>query len=88
MPQHDLLVLMGMGGIFILLGIAATIWGKKEEKSYYNSLSTRSVNTDTREFVEHWPRRPQFGSLKVGGRIAIIIGVLMIVVGGAFWLWG
>ncbi len=88
MPQHDLLVLMGMGGIFILLGLAAIMWGRKEEKSYYNSLSTRSVRTDTREFLEHWPHRPQFESLKIGGRIAIVIGVLMIVVGGAFWLWG
>ncbi|MFC2052269.1 hypothetical protein ACFLT4_06030 [Chloroflexota bacterium] len=88
MLQLDLLVLMGMGSIFILLGLGAIIWGKKEEKSYYDALSTRSVRTDTREFMEHWPRRPQFGSLKIGGRIAIAIGALMIAVSGAFLLWG
>ncbi|MFC1977002.1 hypothetical protein ACFLWS_01875 [Chloroflexota bacterium] len=85
MPQHDWFVIMGMGGLFILLGLAAIIWGRKEEKGYYDSLSTQA---DTREFLEHWPRRPQFGALKIGGRIAIAIGVLMIVMSGAFWLWG
>jgi len=84
MPQYDWLMLIGMGGLFVLLGIAAIIWGRREEKSYYDSLSTR---TDTREFLEHWPQRPQFGALKIGGRIAIAIGGLMIIMGGAFWLW-
>ena len=85
MPQYDWFVLMGMGGLFILLGLAAIIWGRSEEKSYYNSLSTRF---DKREFLEHWPQRPQFGSLKIGGRIALAIGVLMVVAGGALLLWG
>ena len=85
MPQDDWFVLMGMGGLFILLGLAVIIWGKKEEKGYYNSMSHRA---DTREFLEHWPQRPQLGALKIGGRIAIAIGVLLIVMGGAFWLWG
>ena len=86
MPQNDWLVIMGIGGFFILLGLVAVAWGKKEEKNYYNSLST-SERPDTREFLERWPERPQFGGLKIGGWIAIAIGVLMIVMGGAFWLW-
>ena len=85
MPQHDLFVLMGMGGLFIFLGLTAIIWGRSEEKSYYDSLSTR---TDTREFLKHWPQRPQFGALKIGGLIAIAIGTPMIVIGGALLLWG
>ena len=85
MPQLSMLVLVGMGIVFILLGLGAIVWGKSEEKSYYDTLSTR---TDTREFLEHWPQRPQFGALKIGGWIAIAIGVLMVVMGGAFWLWG
>jgi len=74
-----------MGGLFILIGLGAIIWGRSEEKNYYNSLSTRA---DKREFLEHWPRRPQLGALKIGGRIALAIGVLMVVMGSAFWLWG
>lgn len=84
MPQHDWLVLMGMGGSFILLGLAAIIWGRHEEKSYYNSLSGR---TDEREFLEHWPPRPQLGALKIGGRIAIAIGLFMLAIGGGLRLW-
>lgn len=85
MPLQDLWVLMGMGGLFGLLGLAAIIWGKSEEKSYYDSLSARP---DTREFLEHRPQRPQLGALKIGGRIAVAIGLLMLVMGGIILLWG
>jgi len=85
MTQQDVFVLIGMGCLFILLGLAAFIWDKKEEKGYYDSLSSRP---DTREFLEHWPQRPQFGALKIGGWITITIGILMVIMGGAFWLWG
>ncbi|MFC1949801.1 hypothetical protein ACFLW0_06495 [Chloroflexota bacterium] len=85
MPQSGLIAMMVMSGVFILLGVGAIIWGRNEEKSYYDALSTRP---DSREFMDHWPPRPQFGALKIGGRIAIIIGILLVLFGGAFWLWG
>ena len=85
MPYNDFWVLMGIGGVFILLGLAAIIWGKREEKSYYDSLSDRA---DLREYLEHWPQRPEPGALKVGGWRAIAIGVLLAIVGGILWLWG
>ena len=85
MQHRDSFILMGMGGLFILLGIAAIFWGRGEEKGYYNSLSSRP---DAREFLEHLPLRPEPGALKIGGWLAIAIGLLMLVMGGAFWLWG
>ena len=85
MPERDLLILMGMGGLFVILGIATIIWGKREEKSYYDALATRS---DALEFLEHEPERPEPGALKIGGWIAMAIGLLMLVIGGAFLLWG
>ena len=85
MPQTDYFVIMGLGGLFIILGLAAIIWGKREEKGYYNSISARP---DTREFLEHWPRRPEPGALKIGGWIAISIGLLMLIMGGVFLLSG
>ena len=85
MLHRDFLILMGMGGLFILLGIAAIFWGRGEKKSYYNAISTRH---DVREFLEHEPERPEPGALKIGGWLAIVIGLLMLVMGGAFWLWG
>jgi len=85
MPQNDWLALMGIGGFFVLLGLGLIIWGRREEKSYYDALST---HPDKREYLEHWPQRPQFGALKIGGRIALAIGVLLIVMGGVLWWWG
>ena len=85
MPERDFLILIGMGGLFVILGIGAIIWGRSEEKSYYNALAARS---DAREFLEHEPERPEPGGLKLGGWIAIAIGLLMVAVGGGFWLWG
>jgi len=76
---------MGMGGLFILLGLATIVWGKSEEKDYYDSLSTRS---DVREYLEHLPQRPEPGALKIGGWIALALGLIMVAMGGAFLLWG
>jgi hypothetical protein len=83
--ENDWLIVIGMGGLFILLGLATIFWGKREEKSYYNAISTRA---DAREYLEHWPHRPEPGALKTGGRIAISIGLLLLAIGGFIWLWG
>lgn len=85
MRDGNLIALMGIGGFFILLGLAAIIWDRKEEKGYYDSISSRP---DTREFLEKWPPRAQFGALKIGGWISITIGTLMLIIGGVFWLLG
>ena len=84
MLEQDCFILMGVGGLFIILGLAAIIWGRIEEKTYFNSLSTRPG--DLREFLAHWPPRPQPGALKIGGWIADAIGVVMLAVGVVFWL--
>ena len=83
MPHQDWFVLMVMGGAFILLGLGGIFWGKREEKSYFNSLSSRP---DVREYLEHWPQRPEPGALKVGGWIAITLGLLMLALGIVFLL--
>lgn len=86
MPQDDWVIILGVGGLFLLIGIAAYIWGWSEEKSYYNSMPARRF--DVREFLEHSPFRPEPEALKIGGRIAVAIGLLMLLAGGALWLWG
>ena len=85
MPQGDCFIIMGIGGFFAILGIILIVWGKSEKKRYYNSLT---AGTDAREFLEHWPERPRVGALKIGGWIALAIGVLMVLMGSAFLLWG
>ena len=86
MPQTDLLILVVMGGLFVLLGFGAIFWDKQEQKNYYNTIPTR--RTDVREYMEQSPKRPEFEAIKVGGRIAIIIGLVLFIMGGVFWLWG
>ena len=83
MPHGDCFILMGVGGGFIILGLVGILWGRHEERSYFESLTARP---DLREFMAHWPERPQPGALKIGGWIAIAIGLLMLVVGVIFWL--
>jgi hypothetical protein len=75
---------MVMGGLFILLGLGAFFQGRADERRYFNSISAR---TDIREYLEHWPQRPVPGALKVGGWIAIALGVFMLVLGIAFLFW-
>lgn len=83
MSQGDWLILIGIGGGFIILGIIGILWGRYEEKKYFEALAERR---DVREFMSHWPERPQPGSLKIGGWIALAAGALMLVVGVILWL--
>jgi len=85
MPHTDLWVMMGLGGLFIVLGVVALLRGGGEEKEYYKAISSRP---DVREYMEHTPERPEPGGLKIGGVITIIVGLVMLIIGGAFWLWG
>jgi len=81
---QDCLILMGLGALLLVLGLATVIWGKREEKGYFNALSARPG--DTREFMERWPPRPQPGALKLGGWLAVAIGLVMLITGGVLWL--
>ena len=85
MPYSDYFIMVCTGGFFAILGIIFISLGKGEEKGYYDSLASRP---DAREFLEHWPNRPRVGAVKIGGWIALAIGLVLAVVGGVFWFWG
>jgi hypothetical protein len=61
-----------IGVCIFLMGIGFAIWGRREEKRYYDSLTTRP---DLREFVSHWPPRIEPGALKTGGWIGVVVGL-------------
>jgi hypothetical protein len=84
MPDYDLLVVIVLGGLFILLGAGFLIWGKNEKRDYYKAISTRS---DVREYMEHTPERPEPGGLIIGGVIALLLGLFILALGGALWIW-
>lgn len=79
MIQQEWLVALAVGGFFILLGIVALIWDKKEEQAYYNAILGKR---DVREFLHHWPWRPELGAIKVGGRISIALGLVLMISSG------
>lgn len=81
--MSDYYWMMAGGGFFLIIGLVLLFLGRGEEKGYYNSLTDR---TDAREFLDHWPRRPRVGSIKVGGWIALAVGLTLVVAGGVFWL--
>ncbi len=81
---RDCLILIGAGGLFLVIGILAYTWGKREEESYYRTLAKHPG--DAREFMQRWPPRQQPGALKIGGGIAIAVGAILLVTGGIFCL--
>lgn len=81
----DYLILVTIGGSFTLLGLIAIVCGRSEQRGFYDSLSTR---IDAREFLQHEPEHPEMGALKIGGWILITIGLVLLAMGGGFWLWG
>ena len=85
MLQPDWLVVLSVSGFFILLGVVAVIMGRIREKHYYNSVTQRP---DLREFLEHTPEKAEPGAVRIGGWVAIAIGLVIAVVGVAFRLWG
>jgi len=82
MSQGDWHILLIVGGIFIILGIGGIIWGIREEKKIFEALSKMP---DLREFSLKHIESPQPGALKIGGWIAIGLGLLLEVVGIIFW---
>ena len=85
MPELESFILVGVGGLFILIGLVMFLRGRSVEKRYYNSLSTHE---DVREYLEHSPEHPEFSALKTGGWVTITVGIAMLAVGCAFLLRG
>ncbi|MDR9459534.1 MAG: hypothetical protein RI591_05210 [Dehalococcoidia bacterium] len=81
MHSPDNYIMMGIGGLFLLLGIIAFLWARSEERGLNYDLSQRP---DLREFITRWPIRVEPGALRVGGWILMIIGVVLIILGGIF----
>lgn len=82
MPQGDWYILLIVGGVFVILGILGIIWGVREEKKLFDALSQKP---DLREFTLKHIETPQPGALKIGGWIAVGLGVILLVVGAIFW---
>ena len=78
MSSGEAIILMGVGGGFILLGIIAILWGRYEEKRLFDALAEKR---DLREFSLNHVDSPQPGALRIGGWISIALGALLLLVG-------
>ena len=82
MDQGDWYILAIVGAIFIVLGIIGVFWGVREEKRLFEALAAKP---DLREFSLRHVESPQPGALKIGGWIAVALGVILLVVGIIIW---
>ena len=84
MPLASCQAILGLGGFFILLGVVFILWNRKEKKRYYNSILL--TRRDVKEFMTREPERPWLGAWQTGGRISLIVGVMLVIAGGILWL--
>jgi hypothetical protein len=85
MEQGELYIFIIVGGVFIHLGIIAILWGIREEKKLFEALASKP---DLREFSLKHVESPQPGALKIGGWIAIAVGVIVLAAGIMLWQLG
>ena len=78
MSPGETIILIGVGGGFIILGILGILWGRREEKRLFEALSQKY---DLREFSLNHTEGPQPGALRIGGWIAIILGLFLLIIG-------
>jgi hypothetical protein len=76
--SSDWFIFVIIGGVLVLLGIGGIIWGVVEEKRVFEALAKKP---DLREFSLKHIESPQPGALKIGGWIAVGIGVLVVAAG-------
>jgi len=84
MLEPNWLVVVVVSAFFILFGLVAVILGRVQEKRYYDSVTGRP---DLREFLEHTPEQAEPGAVRIGGWIAIAVGLVIGVVGAIFRFW-
>ncbi len=85
MVSREIIIIVIIGGVFLILGAIGLIWGRREEGTYYGSISE---HVDVREFVEHLPGRPEPGALRTGGKICFAVGIVVLLISLGMYLWG
>jgi len=83
MPLANCQAILGLGVFFILLGIAFVLWNKREQEKYYDSISAQK---DVKEFITREPERPWLSAWQIGGKISLIIGIILAIAGGVLWI--
>ena len=85
MFSTEYVLLMIIGAVFLVAGIILLIVGIKEEKDYFRTISN---NADVRKYLEHKSDSIQSWGFKVGGIMAVVIGLVLLIMGLIFMLLG
>ncbi len=76
-------VILGMGGFFVLLGIIFILGNRREKRKYYNSVLL--TQRDIKETITHEHERFWLQAWQIGGRISLVLGILLLIIGGILW---
>ena len=73
-------IILVLGGCFLLLGIIFILWNKMEKNRYYNSILL--TRRDIKETITHEHERFWLQAWQIGGRISLIVGIVLLIIGG------
>jgi hypothetical protein len=73
-------VVLGLGGLFVLLGIVFMLGNRREKNKYYNSILL--TRRDIKETITHEHERFWLHAWKIGGWISLIVGIVLLIIGG------
>lgn len=85
MSNQELVVTAIIGGVFVVLGFLAFLWGSREEGAWYNSVSKK---IDVREFLDRNPARTEPNALRTGGKIFMAVGLVILLIALGFFIFG
>ena len=72
-------IILVLGGCFLLLGIIFILWNKREKNKYYNSILL--TRRDIKETITHEHERFWLQAWQIGGRISLIVGIVLLIIG-------
>jgi hypothetical protein len=73
-------IILVLGGCFLLLGIIFILWNKREKNRYYNSILL--TRRDIKEIITHEHERFWLQAWQIGGRISLVVGIVLLIIGG------
>lgn len=73
-------IILVLGGCFLLLGIIFILWNKREKNKYYNNILL--TRRDIKEIITREHERFWLQAWQIGGRISLIVGIVLLIIGG------
>jgi uncharacterized membrane protein len=84
MANLDSYIIIGIGVLFLFLGLIIMLWAKQKAKGYGDVLSRRE---ELRSFLGYWPEFILPRELRAGGWVSIFIGAALIILGIVLLFW-